>query len=113
MFSRSYIHHWKIDFSQYEITDSLGKGGFGKVYLARKKDNKSCYALKVIRKESQTENIEREIQIMKYLNHPTIIKILGYSNEDFKNQKSISILMEYAKNGSLDKSSSKYAKRIQ
>ena len=35
------------------------------------------------------------------LNHPAIVKIVGYSNVDFHNEKRFTIILEQAKNGSL------------
>ena len=35
------------------------------------------------------------------IKHPTIIKFVGYSKKDFLNEKNITLIMDYAKNGSL------------
>lgn len=45
--------------------------------------------------------INLEIGILIHFQHPTIINCIGYSYQDFFNQKNVTIIMEYAKNGSL------------
>lgn len=66
----------------YEITRELGRGGMGAVYLARRSDEqyKSLVAIKVIKRGMDTDEILRsfrnERQILAYLNHPNIAKLL-------------------------------------
>lgn len=45
--------------------------------------------------------IDREIGIMMYANHPTIIKFIGFSLQDFLEENNVTIIMELCKNGSL------------
>ncbi|KAG7258878.1 hypothetical protein CRUP_018565 [Coryphaenoides rupestris] len=63
----------------YEILRTLGKGNFAVVKLARHKVTKTQVAIKIIDKTrlnpSDLEKIYREVQIMKLLNHPHIIKL--------------------------------------
>ncbi|KAG9335015.1 hypothetical protein JZ751_006156 [Albula glossodonta] len=63
----------------YEIIRTLGKGNFAVVKLARHKVTKTQVAIKIIDKtrlnSSNLEKIYREVQIMKLLNHPHIIKL--------------------------------------
>ncbi|KAK8841996.1 hypothetical protein M9Y10_026209 [Tritrichomonas musculus] len=90
----------KIDFSQFEIgNEPIGSGSFGKVYLVTNKEDKEKYAMKVLKCEK--DNLEREIEILEYVNHPTIAKYLDHSYHDYKKHKNITILMEYAENNSL------------
>ena len=44
--------------------------------------------------------IEREVKILIFAKHPTIIKFYGYSKLDFQDETNI--IMELAKNGSLN-----------
>lgn len=85
----------------YEIIKTLGKGNFAVVKLARHKVTKTQVAIKIIDKTrldpSNLEKIYREVQIMKLLNHPHIIKL--YQVMETKDM--LYIVTEYAKNGEM------------
>lgn len=85
----------------YEIIRTLGKGNFAVVKLARHKVTKTLVAIKIIDKTrlnpSNLEKIYREVQIMKLLNHPHIIKL--YQVMETKDM--LYIVTEYAKNGEM------------
>ncbi|KAG7275907.1 hypothetical protein CRUP_011357 [Coryphaenoides rupestris] len=85
----------------YEILRTLGKGNFAVVKLARHKVTKTQVAIKIIDKTrlnpSDLEKIYREVQIMKLLNHPHIIKL--YQVMETKDM--LYIVTEYAKNGEM------------
>ena len=61
------------------------------------------FAAKILENNDETHSkmISRELEIMIFVNHPTIIRFYGYSFIDFQNQNNITILMEYVANGSL------------
>uniref|UniRef100_A0A8C2ZJV0 non-specific serine/threonine protein kinase n=1 Tax=Cyclopterus lumpus TaxID=8103 RepID=A0A8C2ZJV0_CYCLU len=85
----------------YEIIRTLGKGNFAVVKLAQHKVTKTQVAIKIIDKTrlnpSNLEKIYREVQIMKLLNHPHIIKL--YQVMETKDM--LYIVTEYAKNGEM------------
>uniref|UniRef100_A0A8C2AKW4 non-specific serine/threonine protein kinase n=1 Tax=Cyprinus carpio TaxID=7962 RepID=A0A8C2AKW4_CYPCA len=85
----------------YEIIKTLGKGNFAVVKLARHKVTKTEVAIKIIDKtrldESDLKKIKREVQIMKLLKHPHIIKL--YQVMETKDM--LYIVMEHAKNGEM------------
>uniref|UniRef100_A0A3P8YUF4 non-specific serine/threonine protein kinase n=1 Tax=Esox lucius TaxID=8010 RepID=A0A3P8YUF4_ESOLU len=85
----------------YEIIRTLGKGNFAVVKLARHKVTKTQVAIKIIDKTrlnpSNLEKIYREVQIMKLLNHPHIIKL--YQVMETKDM--LYIVTEYARNGEM------------
>ncbi|XP_012730541.2 serine/threonine-protein kinase SIK1 [Fundulus heteroclitus] len=85
----------------YEIIRTLGKGNFAVVKLAKHKVTKTQVAIKIIDKTrlspSNLEKIYREVQIMKLLNHPHIIKL--YQVMETKDM--LYIVTEYAKNGEM------------
>jgi serine/threonine protein kinase len=66
----------------YEITEELGLGGMGAVYLARRCDGKfeQKVALKMLKREFNVEkirrNFRRESEIQSKLNHPNIARLL-------------------------------------
>lgn len=47
------------------------------------------------------KHILQEIYLLKNLKHPRIVKMLEYFTESFEGKEYISIIMEYAENGSL------------
>uniref|UniRef100_A0A7N6FL22 non-specific serine/threonine protein kinase n=1 Tax=Anabas testudineus TaxID=64144 RepID=A0A7N6FL22_ANATE len=85
----------------YEIIRTLGKGNFAVVKLAKHKVTKTQVAIKIIDKTRlnppNLEKIYREVQIMKLLNHPHIIKL--YQVMETKDM--LYIVTEYAKNGEM------------
>ena len=88
---------------KYNVTKSLGEGGFGKVFLAENKKTNSQVAIKYLDFKQMGEygrdKIVQEGQILFKLNHENIIKF-----EDFTYNNSRAILvMEFAKGGDLKK----------
>ncbi|MBD2568477.1 serine/threonine protein kinase [Anabaena lutea FACHB-196] len=67
----------------YQIIKSIGKGGFGEVYLAQHSKTGKFVALKVMLPEvAQDENhvqmFLREIENMKALKHPHVVELFDY-----------------------------------
>ncbi|XP_076002446.1 serine/threonine-protein kinase SIK2 [Genypterus blacodes] len=85
----------------YDIERTLGKGNFAVVKLARHRITKTEVAIKIIDKTQldavNLEKVYREVQIMKMLNHPHIIKL--YQVMETKNM--LYLVTEYAKNGEI------------
>ena len=72
---------WKL--SDFEVGKPLGKGKFGRVYLAREKRTKFIVALKVVfkseLKQGRVEHqLRREIEIQSHLNHDNILRLYGW-----------------------------------
>ena len=67
---------------KYENITLIGKGGFSKVYLATDKFNKTKVAIKTIQKNNQLNApilpVEREVDILRKLNHINIPKIHSF-----------------------------------
>ncbi|KAJ5706674.1 kinase-like protein [Penicillium malachiteum] len=88
----------------FEIGKPLGKGKFGRVYLARERDTGFVCALKVLHKnEIQQGRVEkqvaREIEIQSNLRHPNVLRLFGH----FHDKKRIFLILEYAGKGELYK----------
>ncbi|KAM5281281.1 serine/threonine-protein kinase SIK1 [Ctenodactylus gundi] len=85
----------------YDVERTLGKGNFAVVKLARHRVTKTQVAIKIIDKtrldSSNLEKIYREVQLMKLLNHPHIIKL--YQVMETKDM--LYIVTEFAKNGEM------------
>ncbi|XP_024240876.1 NUAK family SNF1-like kinase 1 [Oncorhynchus tshawytscha] len=87
---------------RYEVMETLGKGTYGKVKRAMERTTRKTVAIKSIRKESITDDldrvhIKREIEITSALKHPYIIRF----HEVFESRDKIVIVMEYASRGEL------------
>ena len=93
----------------YSLEKSLGKGAFGEVYLTTKKGTKKLFATKKIERAQvdsghSVKYLINEIQILKELNHPNIVKF-----EEIKKTKNhYYIIMEYCNGGELYKTLEKY-----
>lgn len=88
----------------FEIGKPLGKGKFGRVYLARERSSGFVCALKVLHKsELQQGKVEkqvrREIEIQSNLRHPNILRLYGH----FHDSKRIFLILEFAGKGELYK----------
>ncbi|XP_022188457.2 serine/threonine-protein kinase SIK2 isoform X2 [Nilaparvata lugens] len=85
----------------YDVLRTIGKGNFAVVKLARHRITKSEVAIKIIDKSQldavNLEKVYREVDIMKLLDHPHIIKL--YQVMETKNM--IYIVSEYASQGEI------------
>nr|XP_046253034.1 NUAK family SNF1-like kinase 1 [Scatophagus argus] len=87
---------------RYEVMETLGKGTYGKVKKAVERASLNTVAIKSIRKERITDDldrihIQREIEITASLRHSNIIRV----HEVFESRDKIVIVMEYASRGEL------------
>ncbi|KAM4054723.1 kinase [Hirsutella rhossiliensis] len=88
----------------FEIGRPLGKGKFGRVYLAKERTSGFICALKVLHKsELQVGGVERqvrrEIEIQSNLRHPNILQLFGH----FHDTKRVFLILEFAGKGELYK----------
>ena len=83
-----------------ELGKQIGKGQSGTVYLGKMKKTGEEAAVKVLFKRSLTqpelESFKREIFAMSILNHPSLLKFMGYTEE-----APFYLITEYMGNGSL------------
>ena len=83
--------------------DLIGKGTYGNVYLSHNKIDNKPYAIKLIEKKNLSllncpiELIYKEISIQIQINHPNIIKLFSY----YENEENIYMILEYSNKGSL------------
>lgn len=84
-----------LDF--YRVSDLLGEGSYGKVYLANSvlcglPVAIKCYERAKIKTESSLQRIGQEISILRELNHPNVIRFV----EIFENSRFIFLALEFA-----------------
>ena len=118
----SEFSHYSLN-SVYNIEKVIGKGSFGIVRKATHKNNPALtVAIKSIGKNNKMidySTILREIEILKSIDHPNIIKFY----ECFNEQSFIHIVLEYCKGGELyekiiesgkiqEKEAAKYMKKM-
>ena len=79
----------------------LGRGSFGIVYLVKHKELSRYFAMKVIKKTSKNkeeeENLMNEINILRKLDHPNILKITDF----YPLKTEYNIITEYCQEGEL------------
>lgn len=89
------------ELKDYQLGDCLGKGAFGAVYRALNWNTGETVAVKQIKladlPKSELRVIMLEIDLLKNLDHPNIVKYHGF----VKTPETLNIILEYCENGSL------------
>ena len=86
----------------YRLGKLLGTGSYGEVRLCVNRGNSIKRAVKIIRKDlltspKQRESLDKEVNILKSLDHPGIIRVFEY----FEEVKRLYIVTEYCQGGEL------------
>jgi serine/threonine protein kinase len=87
---------------EYKLVRELGKGRLGEVFLGKHISSKDHVAVKVLQcanhiEKQHVKNFCKEIEYMATLNHPHIVRLLGFGSRD----KVPFLVMEYASHGTL------------
>lgn len=89
----------EVYIGKYKLVRTIGKGNFAKVKLAKHMPTGQEVAIKIIDKTqlnpSSLQKLFREVRIMKYLDHPNIVKLY----EVIESEKTLYLVMEYASGG--------------
>ena len=93
----------------YSLIKSIGRGNFGEVFLTQKNGSKELYATKkmersVCERPPLWNRLINEIQILKMVNHPNIVKFKDLK----KSQNHWYLITEYVNGGSLLSNLKKY-----
>lgn len=84
---------------KYKLIKTIGKGNFAKVKLAKHLPTDREVAIKIIDKtqlnQTSLQKLFREVRIMKFLDHPNIVKLY----EVIETDKTLYLVMEYASGG--------------
>eukprot|EP00898_Chlorokybus_atmophyticus_P008647 jgi/Chlat1/8784/Chrsp90S08132 len=91
---------WSL--SDFEIGRRLGRGKFGRVYLARERSSGFVVALKVLFKEQLRDSaiehqLRREIEIQTHLRHPNVLRLHGYFYDELR----VFLILEFAAKGEM------------
>ena len=85
----------------YKIGETIGKGGFAFVRRAKNRTTGQPVAIKIYQKqkmsEGEKESMEVEMEVLKQLDHPNIIKLY----EIFEEEKYICLVIELMEGGEL------------
>ncbi|CAG0917021.1 unnamed protein product [Notodromas monacha] len=99
--------------SDFAIGRPLGRGRFGRVYLALHKKTEIVLAIKMLSMNELVKNymetqVLREIEIHNQLQHPNIVEFLGY----FTEKRRIFLMFDFCVNGELYKFVQKQPGRV-
>lgn len=87
--------------THFQLGNCIGRGQFGTVYRALNLNTGQMVAVKRIRleglKEDEVTTLMREVDLVKSLSHPSIVKYEGMARDE----NTLNIVLEYAENGSL------------
>jgi len=93
-----------VEKGKWSLGSEIGVGSFGRVYMGMNAVNGSIMAVKVLQipsdnKSAIVEDLQREIDLMKSLKHPNIVRYLGAEVDNSKNI--LHIFQEWAPGGSI------------
>ncbi|XP_057664371.1 aurora kinase B-like [Diorhabda carinulata] len=96
--------NYKWSLNDFELGSRLGRGKFGRVYIAREKKTGYIVALKTLfKREIVRGRVERqtlrEIEIQSHLKHPNILQLLAWFHDSHR----IYLILEYAGKGEIYK----------
>lgn len=93
--SRNSINSRFNSLDEFTILEQIGKGGYSRVYLVENKKTKRRYAMKqAMRMKKGKDRSDRtmtEIQVLKKLKNPNIIRLKGW----FEDDENIYLILEY------------------
>ena len=85
----------------YDVTGVLGEGGFATVRRGTHRITKNVYAIKTIDlckiKVDQLDSLRNEVNIMKMLDHPNVVKLF----ETFEEENKLHLVLELCEGGDL------------
>ncbi len=99
-FSSSFINLKEL----YTFTKTLiGNGTYSNAYIVNDKETNKQYAAKILKYSIDEMPVQflNELNVLRSLRYPSIIKFIGFSYKNFKDENYPTIIVEYLKNSSL------------
>lgn len=90
-------HFYGSLFDKYSIIKQIGQGKFGYVYLANQRSTQILRAIKSINKSAENRQALNEIEMLKKLDHPNVVKVI----EVIEQPNIVHISMELCDGGEL------------
>lgn len=92
----------RIGKDDFETLSVLGRGGFAKVVLVRRRGTDEVYAMKILKKRAllerkQTRHTQTERSVLGFVNHPFIVGL----HFAFQTQSSLYFVLDYCAGGEL------------
>jgi eukaryotic-like serine/threonine-protein kinase len=84
---------------QYRVVGPLGQGGQGNVFLAEWEGR--SYVLKFFRSLPVSHSGELELDILRHLEHPNVVRVLGHGRWPYPEEGYFYLVMEYVKGRTL------------
>ncbi|WNG59380.1 serine/threonine protein kinase [Archangium gephyra] len=84
---------------QYRVVGPLGRGGQGHVFLAGWEGR--SYVLKFFRSLPVSHSGELELDILRHLEHPNVVRVLGHGRWPYPEEGYFYLVMEYVKGRTL------------
>ena len=102
MFYNKLFNHLPFYIKEYSFTKLIAKGGFATIFLVENSKYSGQFCAKVIpllddNGENQKDTVENEINTLKTLNHPHIIRLY----DSFFHERLFFIILEYCSGGNL------------
>jgi len=92
----------KVNVEDFDTLTVIGRGGFGRVLLVRKKDTKRVYAMKVLKKATiaargEIEHTRTEKSVLAKVDHPFLAKLYW----SFQTEDNLYLIMDFINGGEL------------
>lgn len=98
----SQFEQYLVSLDKYNVIKKIAEGSFASMLLIEDKEaHKQCVAKIFKSVSNDKEHILEMVEIMAQLHHSTLVKLVGYSPIDFNGCENLTIITEYASNGSL------------
>ncbi|EGT57890.1 hypothetical protein CAEBREN_05553 [Caenorhabditis brenneri] len=84
----------------FELLKVVGKGGYGKVFQARKRDDRQIYALKVVKKPTKKKDLkhlEDERKVLEHVKSPFLCEMMF----SFEVENKLYLVLEFLPGGEL------------